>query len=101
MVIAGNVVVASGVTVAQVVLTSEYFTFKILSSLTLAGIAIIGIDMHMDAVPCAQRPNPILCTCGSETYLYNPASVCSINKPYVPNFNSVEPGFIQLSQFIF
>ena len=85
--------------VAAVYLSSEYFTFYINGTLKFIDIAISGIDMHMDAVPCASRPVPALCTCGSDTFLYDPTSVCSIIKPFVPNFASVYPGFIQLGNF--
>lgn len=94
-----GVVVAYGASVARVMLTSEYFSFKILYSLTLYGVAIVGVDMHMDSVPCELRPNVILCSCYSESFLYDPDSVCSIIKPFVPNCNFIEPGFIQISNF--
>jgi len=89
--------------VATVYLSSEYFTFYINGTLNFIDIVISGIDMHMDAVPCTSRPDPALCTCASDTgsdiFLYDPTSVCSIIKPFVPNFASVYPGFIQLGNF--
>ncbi len=83
---------------ALIYLSTENFMFKIKGNLTLSYITITGIDMHMDAVPCVQRPQPMVCSCAVDTLLYNAASVCSIKKGIVQNNDNVYAGFFQLSK---
>ena len=83
---------------ALILLMTESFIFKIKGNLTLSSLTFTGVDMHMDAVPCALRPNIQLCSCVLDAaQLYNASSVCSVNKGVIQNNTNVYPGFFQLS----
>ena len=91
---------------ALIWLLTENFMFKIKGNLSMSYLTFSGVDMHMDAVPCAQRPTPQLCSCATDmtmnmAILYNKNSVCYINKGMVQNNNNVYAGFFQLSNFKF